>query len=220
MARIMRSIVAIIDMIGIFMYLKIYKRIDRIQSNTSYSDLQFLFLAARDGWGEGCIVEIGTYKGRSAVTLALGSKSAGREKVFSVDPHIEGTLEIFKENLNKFGVADHVNILVCDSDEASRDIKQNIRLLFIDGLHYYEYVKKDILAFKDLVIDGGIIVFHDYNFKGVARVIRELTEGRDEFIFGGVTGCTMFFTKRVKRNELLFEKVALFNRVKKILLRR
>lgn len=219
MTGIVRSIGTLMDMIGIFLYLKLYKRIDRIQSNTSYSDLQFLFLAAKEGWGEGCIVEIGSYKGRSAVALALGSKSAGREKVFSVDPHIEGTLEIFRQNLNKFGVADYVNIMVCNSDEASRDLKQKVRLLFIDGLHYYEYVKKDISAFKDMVIDGGIIAFHDYNFRGVARVIKEL-EGQDEFIFGGVTGCTMFFTKRMKWNELLFEKIELFNRVKKILLRR
>lgn len=34
-------------------------------------------------------------------------------------------------------------------------------LIFIDGDHRYEFVKKDYLVYKDLVKKGGIIAFHD-----------------------------------------------------------
>ena len=38
---------------------------------------------------------------------------------------------------------------------------RKIDLLFIDGDHRYEGVKQDFLSYKNLVRDGGIIVFHD-----------------------------------------------------------
>lgn len=38
---------------------------------------------------------------------------------------------------------------------------RKLDLLFIDGDHEYEGVKKDFLKYKNLVREGGIIVFHD-----------------------------------------------------------
>ena len=38
---------------------------------------------------------------------------------------------------------------------------QAIDLLFIDGDHRYEGVKKDFLLYRELVRDGGLIMFHD-----------------------------------------------------------
>ena len=44
-----------------------------------------LMMLAANGAGEGEIVEIGSYKGKSTCWLATGSKGAGREKVTAVD---------------------------------------------------------------------------------------------------------------------------------------
>jgi hypothetical protein len=38
---------------------------------------------------------------------------------------------------------------------------QSIDLLFIDGDHRYEGVKQDFLLYRELVRDGGLIMFHD-----------------------------------------------------------
>lgn len=203
------------DILFTYIFLKIYKKIDIIESTTAYSDLQFLFLAARDGWGKGAIVEIGSYKGKSAAALALGSKCAGREKVFGIDPHAEGTKEIFLENMVKMGVADYVVPLVATSKEAAKTFDSRIRLLFIDGDHGYESVRTDILLWKDLVIDGGIIAFHDYYWASVSKAIDELIRSSDEFIVEGTIGCSLLVSKRERKNAELFDEVNLLNKLKK-----
>lgn len=206
-----------IDLCAVFLYLKLYKRIDRVKSNTAYSDLQFLFLAARDGWGQGCIVEIGAYHGKSAIAMALGAKQAKREKVTSIDHHRDGTRAIFFSNLAKLGVSDYVEPGVCTSEEARRGFHKKIRLLFIDAGHDYLSVENDVSLWQDLVIDGGIIAFHDYTREGVARAIRELTAPEREFSVKGATGCTMFVQKGLLANEGLYKKIRFFNRMKRIL---
>lgn len=45
-----------------------------------------------------------------------------------------------------------------------------VDLLLVDGFHGYEDVKKNMVAWEHLVVDGGTIIFHDYidaNSKGV-----------------------------------------------------
>lgn len=210
----MRLIKKLFDLFLVLFFLKIYKRIDRVESTTGYSDLQFLFLAARDGWGEGDIVEIGSYKGKSTVALALGSKLAEREKVFSIDPHTDGTKEIFLKNLHNLGVEDYVIPRVNTSEGVAKTFNSKIRLLFIDGNHEYEFVKKDILLWKDFLIEGGIVAFHDYNREGVSRAINELVINSGEFIIEGTIGCTLLFSKGLQRNRELFVQTRLFNRIK------
>src|SRR5207245_2633501 len=50
-------------------------------------DSRLLFALAHHGPGSGSIVEIGSAWGRSTVFLARGSKQAGRERVYAIDPH-------------------------------------------------------------------------------------------------------------------------------------
>jgi hypothetical protein len=207
----------IADILFVFFYLKIYKRIDRAYSTTSYSDLQFLFLAARDGWGDGVIVELGAYKGKSTIALALGSKMAKREKVYSVDPHSEGTRDIYLANIRNTGATDYVIPVYETSHEAAKSFNSRIRLIFIDANHEYEFVRNDIVLWKDFVIDGGIMAFHDYTREGVVRVIREILGNPDEFIIEGTVGCTLFISKNKTLNKELFEKTRLFNKMKKLI---
>jgi predicted O-methyltransferase YrrM len=47
-----------------------------------------LFGLAYAGPGEGAIVEIGSFIGRSTIYLAKGAMAAGRERVTAIDPHI------------------------------------------------------------------------------------------------------------------------------------
>jgi predicted O-methyltransferase YrrM len=205
-----------LDIAFAFIYLKIFKRIDRIQYPTGYSDLQFLFLAARRGSGEGAIVEIGSYKGKSTVALAFGSKLSRREKVFSIDPHYGGTKETMLKNLKMMKVADHVVPVFKRSEETAGSFGSKVRLLFIDGKHDYESVKKDILSWKNLICEGGMISLHDYDLPDVARAIDELIKGNDEFIIEGTTGCSMLVSKAPRNNRGLFDTIRLFNKSKRL----
>ena len=206
----------ILDIIFVFLYLRVIKKIDRVQSTTGYSDLQFLYFAARDGWGQGAIVEIGAYKGKSTVVLALGSKAKAREKIVSIDPHEEGVKEIYLRNLDLLGVADRVVPVSTTSEGARKKIQGPIRLLFIDGLHEYPNVAQDIALWKDLVTDGGILAFHDYNWPGVAKAVGELTKD-PSYVIEGETGCSCLISKGRRMNAALFDKVRLFNGMKETL---
>lgn len=207
------------DILAAFFILKVSCRVDRARSTTGYSDLQSLFLAARYGWGEGVIVEVGSYHGRSAIALAAGSKAAGREKVYCVDPHTEGTREIFLRNIAGAGVGEQCVPVAAVSEDAVRGFGHAVRLVFIDGDHRYESVKKDIAAWIPRVIDGGIIAFHDSNWPDVARAAAELLASGG-FTREGISGCTLFISKGRRENGRLFAVIRLYNRLKNAMLLR
>jgi predicted O-methyltransferase YrrM len=50
-----------------------------------------------------------------------------------------------------------------------------IDLIFIDGSHSEEYVKNDTLQSLKMLKNGsGVIIWHDYDMRGVAKAINEL----------------------------------------------
>jgi predicted O-methyltransferase YrrM len=63
--------------------------------------------------------------------------------------------------------------------------EQKVDLLFIDGDHTYEGVRRDFEMYSPLVRKGGIIAFHDIcpgpeeNVGGVPRFWAEVSLGRD-----------------------------------------
>lgn len=162
-----------------------------------------LMLLASHGPGRGAIVEIGSFLGKSTCWLALGAMRAGREKVTAIDPfkplsfmaqstdpqdqaiHQEGsTFPFFQHNIRRFGVQDAVSPCVATSVEAAAQWSgEPIRLLFIDGCHYYEAVRQDFLAWSPFVQSGGIVVFHDYlpKWEGVIRFYDEYIVGNPDY---------------------------------------
>jgi len=151
------------------------------------ADASFLYDAACAAERlDGVIVEIGAYKGRSAVTMGF----AGSSDIYSVDPFKERTLQDgsivpfnitdFATNIKKAGLEGRVNPIVMTSklarDHWTRNVSKPIKLLFIDGDHSYEHVCEDYELWNDLVIDGGWIIFHDYEpgWPGVVKFVDEL----------------------------------------------
>lgn len=157
-----------------------------------------LYHAAAYGPAEGAIVEIGSFKGKSTVWLASGSKQEGRGPVYAVDTHMgspenqpgaeyashmppEGTTEaVFRANIRSSGVADHVVPLVMSSSTAAETWHDPIRLLFIDGAHEYEAARSDFLMWQEHVVVGGLVAFHDVDewdgtsdLDGPSRVVYE-----------------------------------------------
>lgn len=155
-----------------------------------------LHQCAAHGPGEGAIVEIGSFKGRSTSYLAAGSMKAGREPVTAVDTfrgseehQPGGTDEVaevtakgiyfreFLANLRQNGVQRHVRPLVGWSREVVANWQKPIRLLFIDGDHSYEGVKLDFEMWSPFVIDGGLVAFHDYknpNYPQPTRFVEDM----------------------------------------------
>jgi len=146
---------------------------------------RLLYELARSCTGRGVIVEIGSWKGRSTVWLASGSKAGSAVPVHAVDPHTGSaehrpggapvaTFEEFRANVARAGVDDIVVPLVKPSLDAAGGFAFPVELLFIDGDHAYEAVLADFRAWFPKVVDGGVIAFHDtIGWEGPERVVEE-----------------------------------------------
>lgn len=144
------------------------------------------------------IVEVGSWKGRSTKALAMATPGViyaidhwlGSENE-RVDGHKEAVMigqkemiNTFKKNLEPEFSIGKVVPLVCDSSNGPKLMQavgiRSIGMVFIDGNHTYESVKKDISSWKELVPSGGLICGHDYHesWPGVIKAVNEAFGGR------------------------------------------
>jgi predicted O-methyltransferase YrrM len=125
------------------------------------------------------IVEIGTWKGKSTICLGIGSKEGNRSKVITIDPHFPAFFFIYTillKNIKKTNVSDVVTPIKSTSLKVGRAFTEPIDLLFIDGLHQYEYVIIDFLLWEKHVIKDGLIAFHDSNVKEWPQVQKVIND--------------------------------------------
>jgi predicted O-methyltransferase YrrM len=121
----------------------------------------FLFWLARSGPGDGAIVEIGSYRGRSTLCLAAGVRAHRSTRIAAVDPHVYGTEEDLRENLAHFGMTTVVQPIVATSAAAARAWSGPVRVVFVDGQHERASVEADVDAWLPFLTPGGFLVLHD-----------------------------------------------------------
>lgn len=183
------------------------------QYEVSYESMlaQLLYESAREGPGEGFIVELGTDYGIGACYLASGSKAADREKVITIDNDRGEEKSLYSTefwerqpmksarfvlNVMLMGVQDWIIPVGSSSKWASEHLDINIRLLFIDASHDYEHCASDILLWQDKIIPGGIVILHDYIEEPVKRAIDDYIVKSDKFAdIIEVTGQTVITQK-------------------------
>ncbi len=132
-----------------------------------------LFDLARGCTGRGAIVELGSWRGRSTICLALGSKEGSGVPVVAVDRHMDKTFVDFQENVRRAGVADLVRPIRATSDEAFAGFDEPIELIFIDASHKYDDVRRDFDQWVPLVLEGGTVAMHDTTWEGSKLVSEE-----------------------------------------------
>lgn len=80
----------------------------------------------------------------------------------------------FLNNMVKCNSLDYIVPLKLSSVEASELFEdRSLKFCFIDAMHTYEAVKKDIEAWKPKVCPGGILAGHDYFWTGVKPAVDE-----------------------------------------------
>jgi len=120
----------------------------------------------------GCIIDVGSYRGRSTVALALGSLASSSVPVYAIDPHesykgIQGgdfgpkDRIAFFENVLRTGVGEIVRLINLSSEVISKGWVREVTLLWIDGDHRYEAAKRDFACWEPFVVRGGLVGFHD-----------------------------------------------------------
>ena len=142
--------------------IKLYKLAQTLQSNSN-------------------VVEIGSYLGASACCIASGLNKSS--KLYCIDSWnndamSEGIKETFNEFLVNTKEFEHlitpIRGMSYDVVDNIKKLTNNIDMLFIDGDHSYEGVKKDWDLYSPLLKSGAIVIFHDVGWAdGVKKVIKE-----------------------------------------------
>ena len=124
------------------------------------------------------VFELGTYTGRSAMTMLPQIKRLGG-KLYCVDwfrgnPGVTAEittsyqnyniLEIFLNNIKEAGYRDYVTVLMGTSRDISCIVAQDSAdVIFIDADHRYSKVKSDILQWYPKLTPGGLMCGHDFD---------------------------------------------------------
>lgn len=151
---------------------------------SKYEQFALIHLPSMVDHLSGDIIEIGSYKGKSTIALALGSSlmSTKKRPIYAIDPFVEPPFKFFWENVKNHGLEKFVTPIKKHSEEALDDCPKSIAAIFIDGDHNYFSVKHDIIHYATRVVKGGFIVFHDYDshyWPGVQKAVDELCNNED-----------------------------------------
>jgi len=158
------------------------------EGSISFKEALLLYDLARQVINN-CIVEVGSYRGRSTVALGRGSIDGGHAPVFAFEPHEEFTGILG----GKFGPSDRgafyktmletscyhiVRLINLSSEIVAPNWNRGISLLWIDGDHRYEGVKRDFECWHPHLAAEAIIAFHDSTNPelGPKRLIDKLLE--------------------------------------------
>jgi predicted O-methyltransferase YrrM len=113
-----------------------------------------------------CVIEIGSFRGRSLSMLALALRGAGsHSKVISIDPHNEFPHNAghVRNALAEWGEEKRLVQYLGGSEDAWRILRPGCAsMIFIDGDHLYDRVTDEIARYCDLLAPGGCVAFHDY----------------------------------------------------------
>ena len=180
----------------------------------SLSESFLLYSCAVAIKGDEKVIEIGSYEGRSTVSICKGLESIQKntpERVYSVDPHTGDITEVqngqqidtwgnFNQNLNKYGYESIVKSFRMTSDEAHRMIHTNkIGFLFIDGWHSYGAVTSDIFNYLPKMSSNAIVVFDDWRQPEILKAIVENINELPKLI--GFVGKALVFSNSSKFNK-------------------
>ena len=138
------------------------------------------------------ILEIGTFDGRTAVTLAANAPADARTVTLDLPPTATTALPIEMRDVSliekpasgaRFAGSPYAaRIAQVYGDSATYDFGQlQVDFAFIDGSHSYEYALSDSRRVRGLLRDGGTILWHDYGgeWEGVTRALDELAQTPD-----------------------------------------
>ncbi len=167
-----------------------------VQGHVPEEDVRALVGLARGVPAGAAIVEIGSYRGRSAVALALGAQLSARNRVYAIDPHTEfvgplgghyGPVDqaALYNNLTRAGLGDQVAVVCLPSLAAARGWPaRDVGLLWIDGDHTAAAVRADYEAWQPWVLPGGVVAFHDSDVPGVRGLLDALAAREPGVVLG------------------------------------
>lgn len=114
------------------------------------------------------MAEVGVRDGRTTFYLLDQNPNL---IIYAVDKSIAG---FYNDEIKaKYGKR-LIPIEALSTDGATYMSDNSLDLVFIDADHSYEWVKKDIAAYKPKLKTGGWLTGHDIDFPGVNRAVNEV----------------------------------------------
>jgi hypothetical protein len=129
--------------------------------------------------GGGHLLDLGTFKGGSAILMAQGLiHNKLRGHVWTVDNFGPKAKELAEGNMVEAGVNSLITLYHMSTKRAmqkfcARGI-QPFTFVFIDASHHYDNVKSDWEYASKMITEDGLIAFHDTNDASTQRVIEEI----------------------------------------------
>jgi hypothetical protein len=152
-------------------------------------ELERLYALAR-GVESGCIVEVGSYRGRSTAALGFGSLDGHRAPVFAIEPHETFTgvfgghfgpadRAAFYRAMLATGMWEVVRLVNLSSEVVVAGWTRPVGMLWLDGDHTYEGVRRDYRCWEPHLQDDAVLAFDDASAPdaGPARLVDELVHG-------------------------------------------
>ena len=145
-------------------------RLDEIDFHSGLGDSAYLLYGLARALKPQVAVEIGSARGKSACYVGRALRENGSGRLFAIDPHTRtnwndedsiDTLGEMRRNIRAFGIEKQVEIIRDVSEKAAARWMLPIDMLFIDGDHSYDGVKRDWDLFMPHVAPFGLVVFHD-----------------------------------------------------------
>ena len=158
-------------------------KFDSIKGFLAHEEGLFLYELTKKYCLKNFAVEVGSYCGKSACYIGQACKEnktylmtidhhRGSEEQqygeeyfdpdeYNYDKEIVDTLPTLLKNIQKFQFEEVILPIVNSSELASKEIENNIDLVFIDGSHTFESARKDYMSWKNKIRIGGILAIHD-----------------------------------------------------------
>ena len=177
-------------------------RIEGVEGWLSEAQAARLYQAAGALSPPARIVEIGSFRGRSAIVFATAAPEG--VEVVAIDPHagndrgpqqIHGTEAegdsdhaAFVANLERTGAAGRVRHVRLPSQDAFGAVEGTVDLLYVDGAHRYRPARDDIVRWGERLGPGGTMLIHDsFSSIGVTLAILRHLLPSGEFEYVGRT---------------------------------
>ena len=150
--------------------LRAHHRLAAVDFDSGLGDSAWLLYGLARSLKPKVCVEIGSARGKSACYVGMALMQNGFGKLYAIDPHTKtnwndsrsvDTLPVIEHNIRSLGLTEYVEIVRKTSDDAVKEWSQPIDLLFIDGDHTYEGVRRDWESFSPFLAEFGVTVFHD-----------------------------------------------------------